>query len=292
MHGRSAGRGSDGTWPNLLVIGAHKAGTTSLHHYLDAHPDVSMSARKELAYFAGPDFPVSGSRWTLGPEWYRSNFTGPAAVHGESSTDYTFYPRIPGVPRRIREAVPDVKLIYAVRDPIERFLSHYGHARGRGLERRSLPELLRSPALAESPYMVRSRYWLQLEQYLQWFDTAQVLVVSTHDLMRDRNHTLARIFRFLQVADDFRSPTWADIHNTAHRYPVQEFLGRFLGETAIFRLETKTQLTRRLLRVGQKRARRLPDVPEEMWADAKRILAPEAARLRELTGLELADWSV
>src|SRR3954452_21113023 len=134
---RKPAPGSGGRWPNLLIIGAHKAGTTSLHRYLDIHPEVRMSEHKELAYFCGPtNDPLLVSRRHLGEAWYRANFVGSVAVHGESSTPYTFYSVVRGVPQRIHGAIPDVKLIYIVRDPVDRLISHYTFVRGQSREQR------------------------------------------------------------------------------------------------------------------------------------------------------------
>ena len=75
-----------GALPNLVVIGAMKCGSTSLHHYLDAHPAVSMSDHKELNFFYRPQ------RWQRGADWYRGHFDSTALVRGESSVNYTKSP--------------------------------------------------------------------------------------------------------------------------------------------------------------------------------------------------------
>jgi hypothetical protein len=105
---------SDRAWkdprePTFLVIGAMKAGTTSLHRCLSNHPDVFMSAPKELDFFE--------KNWSRGWEWYRSQFQAGdvAMLRGESSTNYAKYPRFGGVAGRIHRSLPDVKLIYLLR---------------------------------------------------------------------------------------------------------------------------------------------------------------------------------
>ena len=85
-----------GALPNLVVIGGLKCGTTSVHHYLNLHPEVEMSRPKELNFF------VSELNWTLGQEWYASHFSGRASVRGESSPHYTNRPRFDGVAERMR----------------------------------------------------------------------------------------------------------------------------------------------------------------------------------------------
>jgi len=110
-----------GNLPNLIIIGAMKCATTSLHYYLNLHPQISMSEEKELDFF------IHKNNWHKGIEWYKTNFTGNASVYGESSPNYTKYPFFNGVPERMHAVVPDAKLIYVVRDPIERIISHYIH---------------------------------------------------------------------------------------------------------------------------------------------------------------------
>src|SRR5687767_10224357 len=71
--------------PNLVVIGAMKSATSSLHHYLNLHPEISMSETKELDFF------VEDKNWPRGIEWYESQFSA-ARIRGESSPNYTAYP--------------------------------------------------------------------------------------------------------------------------------------------------------------------------------------------------------
>lgn len=94
-----------GSLPNLIVIGAHKGGTTSLHHYLRQHPQIFMSSLKELDFF------VDEFNWPKGIDWYRKQFSSVAPIRGESSPSYTHFPKLKGVPERIHHLIPDAKLI-------------------------------------------------------------------------------------------------------------------------------------------------------------------------------------
>jgi Sulfotransferase domain len=110
--------------PNFIIIGAMKSGTTSLFHYLQAHPQAHMSPLKEVEFF------VEERNWRRGFDWYRAQFAGahPETIAiGEVSTTYTKYPEFKGVPERIAKHLPDARLIYVLRDPIERIRSHYQH---------------------------------------------------------------------------------------------------------------------------------------------------------------------
>src|SRR5215218_3255372 len=97
-----------GALPNLLVIGAQKCGTSSLHRYLGAHPEVGMSRDKELDFLGGPGFP----NWERGVDWYRAQFDADKSVRGESSPSYTAHPFVTGTAERAHALVPGAKLIY------------------------------------------------------------------------------------------------------------------------------------------------------------------------------------
>src|SRR6476660_6254958 len=142
-----------GTLPNLVVVGGLKCGTTSLHHYLNLHPEIAMSRPKELNFF------VSELNWPLGRDWYAGHFDPSARIRGESSPHYTNRPSFNEVPGRMRELLgSDVRPVYVVRDPIDRMLSHYLHSVGGGYEDRSLADALSDP---ESSYVARSRSFFQ-----------------------------------------------------------------------------------------------------------------------------------
>ena len=147
--------------PTFCVIGAMKSGTTSLHHYLAAHPEISMSRPKELDFF------VAEKNYDRGVDWYASHFDDAAAVRGESSTNYTKCHIFDGVPARMNALLPNVKLVYVLRDPIERLISHYEHNRSRGRESRTFDEALRSPE--RNHYVQCSQYLTQLEAFLEYY---------------------------------------------------------------------------------------------------------------------------
>ena len=120
------------TLPTFLIIGTMKGGTTSLHRYLRQHPDVFMPEQKELNFFldeyAGrPIDPPEERNWSRGLTWYERQFAGAEDERavGEASANYTRYPTYPGVAERIAKIVPEMKLIYLMRNPIDRVLSHY-----------------------------------------------------------------------------------------------------------------------------------------------------------------------
>lgn len=185
-----------GRLPNFLVIGAMKAGTSSLYQYLRAHPQIFMPAAKELSFFAHEP------QARLDLEWYRRQF-GPAGQEavalGEASTLYTKFPRYAGVPERIAAQIPEVKLVYVIREPVERIRSHYQHQKEVGAEHATLEEALRR----NPTYLDCSRYAMQIERYLEHFPREQLLVVTSEDLRNQRRQTISCVYGFLGVDCEF-----------------------------------------------------------------------------------------
>src|SRR5438477_619745 len=100
------------TLPTFVVIGAMKAGTVSLRHYLDEHPDVFLGRGGK---FGEPNFFIAEGNWPRGRGWYESLFDGAgiAAAIGECSPSYTMAPAFRGVPERMAQLVPDPRLVSA-----------------------------------------------------------------------------------------------------------------------------------------------------------------------------------
>ena len=143
--------------PNLIVIGAQKCGTSGLHYYLSLHPEVSMSTPKELNFF------IAERNFQRGLEWYSRHFDPAARCRGEASPNYTAYPQHLGVPERIAEVVPDVRLVYIVRDPIERITAHFVHNYAKRREKGDMRATLTHP---NTSYVTRSTYFMQLQRFL------------------------------------------------------------------------------------------------------------------------------
>ncbi|WP_243638197.1 sulfotransferase family protein [Rubrobacter taiwanensis] len=211
-------RGGFGALPNLIIIGAMKCGTTALHRYLGLHPEVAMSEPKELNFFCGPERPggkwLEGN-WHRGLEWYAAQFR-PAPVRGEASPGYTS-PSFPEAAERMARVVPEARLVYAVRDPIERAVSQYLHHRVDGTERRPAEEALPDP---ESQYLDRSRYYARLEPYLARFPRERIFICAREDLLTRRRETLRELYRFAGVDDSFWTPEHERRWNVARGSPV------------------------------------------------------------------------
>src|SRR5215467_9662636 len=182
--------------PTFFIIGAPKAGTTSLHNYLSEHPQIQMSAVKEPNFFAPHLNPVDEQRRISQLDQYEQLFDPSVSVRGEASTPYAEYPLRQGVPERIREQVPEAKFLYVVRDPVERTISHYNHMVASEGERRPLEQALGDLSDPRSPSICANLYGLQLELYLRQFPQERVMVVDQADLLGDRRSALRRVFAF------------------------------------------------------------------------------------------------
>jgi len=286
--------------PNLIIIGARKCGTTSLHHYLDQHPEIAMSRPKELNFFNSVD-------WRSKLDWYRGKFTQPAKVRGEGTPAYSAYPTN-GVVERMHELIPEAKLMYLVGDPVRRIEAQWvqwyagevdrcSTVRFPGLAARPLSELLRDFRDPDNPYVAASRYGTQLERYLAFFDPEQVLVVDQDNLRKQRTRTLCEIFRFLEVDDGFQSEAFSselNLHRekrrTGTRYARVRQAALRVGLER-FPSSVRAPIARPLRRAFSRPVPR-PVVDEEIRPGLLAHLHDEVERLRELTGQQFPGWSV
>lgn len=281
--------GRPGGLPNLVIIGAMKCGTSSLHYYLSLHPQISMSREKELDFF-------THRRWHRGLAWYCSRFRSDARVRGESSTSYTDYPFMQSVPERMYAVIPDAKLIYLVRDPIERIVSHYIHNHAAGMESRVLADALADPD--SNPYVTRSNYYMQLKQYLPYFSRDRILVIAQEELADRRNETMRNVFRFLEVDESFSSPKFWSCRNVSRSQRRKTRLGVLLERSGPEWLLRRIPagrgrtLARSLFYYPFSRKIKRPVPTEALRRQLEPALREDVERLREFTGLGFEKWSL
>jgi hypothetical protein len=270
--------------PNFFVIGAPKCGTTSLHFYLDQHPQISMSRVKEPCVFSSPLY------WPR-LDSYDGLFDQRAVRRGESSTSYTRYPVEGDAAPRIHHAFPDAKLIYLVRDPVERITSEYiQHADG-GVERRSIDEALKDFEDPRNFYVCGSRYAMQVTRYLEYFDASSLLVLDQSELREMRAETLREVFAFLDVNPAFWSSQFRTELLRRDDFVPYGALGSRLRASALGRVFRRLPPQRRL--PISRAARRLmrpappPALDERLRAALVEFLRPEIEQLRAITGKPL-----
>jgi hypothetical protein len=293
------GRARNTEMPNLFVIGAEKCGTTSLHSYLDLHPEISMSRQKEAGYFARSSADDRLVR-VADRNDYLGLFQPGTQVRGDTTPAYSSFPESSGTPARIDIEVSEPKFIYLVRDPSERIESALRHwaAYGRfgpGSEALVVEELPRNFMLS------RSRYMTQIEQYLEYFPPESILVVDSDRLRHERSTTLAEIFEFLGVEPTFDHPDFREEKNPATSYRVPPGIWRRLRSARLADFLVRVTPGPMRLRVRKVRWNLSQAVgeplPEIVLSDALRErlrteLEPEIAALREFTGQKFDGWSM
>ncbi len=201
--------------PSFLIIGAQRAGTTSLYNYLCEHPLVVPAAQKELHFFDRSYSRSLPDYFRQYPIVWRSALPiGPRRITGEATPYYLFHPLAAG---RVQQALPGVKLIGLLRNPIDRAFSHYHHAVKLGAEPLSFeaaierePERLageferlccepdyHSPAYVYHSYLARGVYVDQLERWMSLFPREQFQILKSEDFYADPNAMLRSVFAFL-----------------------------------------------------------------------------------------------
>lgn len=275
--------------PDFVIIGAMRAGTTALAERLSLHPEIGMSRLKETDYF------IAEKNAGRGALWYRSLFPKDKSIRGEASPNYTKNDVFAGVPERIRRVRPDVKLIYIVRDPVDRFWSHYNHI---WLMRGGIPspdEVLNDPEGAH--ILASSMYHRQIAAYLSIFPFGQLRVVDLNEIAFNAPETLDGICRFLGAATypPLDAPGAANSAATLATTPgwalkVSQHKA-LIGLRAAMPAAVKDRIRRELSRL-QRRPRDTPPISDDARRRVSDALADDAAQFRALTGRAFAHWSI
>jgi hypothetical protein len=277
--------------PTLIIIGGLKCGTTSIHHYLGLHPEIQMSKPKELNFF------VEELNWDLGIDWYASRFDERFPVRGESSPHYTNLPRFEGAAARIHEHCPDARLIYMVRDPIKRILSHWVHAKGAGYESGEIEATLSRP---DTGYIHRSMYWMQLQPYLELFDRGQIAVISQEELQGEREATMRKAFEFAGVDTEFRSEQFSrewekSSAKEGDRYQLMERLIKLPGLRSLDRNfdrlpESLRWVVEKIVHDPEKPPAPKPELDERLLETLRGRFREDVAGLQRFAGRQFAGW--
>lgn len=264
--------------PVVVTIGAMKSATSSLHAYMALHPEIHMSWVKETDFFKTDRRPPGGLAW------YRAMLTGPGRVVGETSPNYTKHTLFPGVPERMHAVLPEAKLLYIVRDPVARALSHYRHNRLHGREQRDVSDAF--AGVHDNHYVATSRYAEQAERFLQVYDADALRVLDADRLRDDAAGLMHDVFAFVGVDATFTHPDIGRVHHDSSDKQAPNAAGRLITDVPVVR-----NLRFALPQVFERPLPRI-DVPDDVRARIAEAVADDAARLRELTGLPFAGWSV
>lgn len=200
--------------PEFLIVGAQKAGTTSLYNCLKQHPQVSAAHKKEIHYFS--------QYYDKGFDWYLDHFPErpPGILSGEASPFYLFHPHSAN---RIASQLPSVKIIIILRNPVERAISHYHQQARRHHEKLSMIDAFKAEAariqkpwqrllegkqqsgvkIQQCSYLKRGEYLEQLQRYEQHFPASQILLLESEAFFDNPAPVLKKLFAFLGIDTSF-----------------------------------------------------------------------------------------
>lgn len=293
--------------PNFLIIGAAKAGTTSLYSYLNQHPQIFMCPEKEPRFFAlegepldfGGPTQTSINRASINNlQAYCQLFEGVTdeIAIGEASTLYLSSPK---APERIKYYLPDVKLIAVLRDPVQRAFSSYLHLVRDGYETLSFAEGLKAEASRIQDkwqplwyYKQRGFYYEQLKRYFDLFSADQIKIYLFEDLNRDSTAIVQDITQFLGVDDNF-SPDitrenvsgipknrWLQTLFTKEN-PIKSSLKAFVPKE----LRQTIAQTVQKHNLGEK-----PTLSPEIRQELIALYRDDILQLQDLIGRDLSQW--
>lgn len=251
-----------------------------------------MPSAKELHFFEAEE------NWNKGQAWYASHFKSVKnhhKIYGETTPAYSRFPVFKGVAQRIYDLIPNAKLIYLVRDPIERIIAHYQMEVAKQRETRTINEVLTD--LDDNSYIIPSCYALQLEQYLAYFPMEQILIVSQSALYNQRRSTLQKVFEFLGVNSSFYGWRYRRKINPATNNRYKTKAGMWLDQQALtqmlYKLPPKlSHMSLQALFYPFSRPVEKPSIDAPLREKLSAYLKDDVNRFRQLTQEEFSDWSL
>lgn len=314
--------------PNFIGIGPQKAGSSSLYEYLRQHPEVFLSARKNLSYFIA-DWDLIPQvqdqlRYTLKDHEERKpdavavtrqsdylEFFAAAQGYraaGEISPAYIAYPASAPLVHRLN---PSMKILAVLRNPVERAFSQFAYYRQKGLEQQAdflkavagepVDQPLQisasySPTDKEQTYLRQGFYARNLYPWFETFDQSQLKIMLFEDFRDNSRGTIQEIFRFLEVDPDFR-PALETQHNKSFR-PRSRAVYDLTTRPSILKTVARRLLPARVeqaVRSALQVARNLNAAPPEKLSKSQRsellpLFADDIRQLSDMLKRDLTHW--
>ncbi len=262
--------------PDFIIVGAMKCGTTTLAAQLGAQAGLFITDPKEPNFFS--DDPI----YAKGMVWYQSLFADaqPEDIKGEASTHYTKQPVHPDTLARMKAALEAPKIIYLIRDPVARAVSHFIHEWTMGVMSADIErEFAKHPELA-----AYGCYAEQIEPYIEAYGIENVLVLTLEHMKDAPQRTLETVCDFLGYSGQ---PVWSETH--AQENASAERVRRFPLHWLIFGNPVAAGLRRALVpqsmrdRIKKKRQMQgRPELPQALKEELQRVFAKDFQRLRSL----------
>ena len=273
--------------PDFLIVGAMKSGTSTLADYLASHKSIHLPAN-ELHYFNRDE------RFSQGVSWYSSHLMkdyrpgedDDSVLVGEKTPTYSYQPNCA---ERIRDTIPNVKLIWIFRNPTKRSFSHFLHAKQKGADlldfRAAIarePERIKKNIFAG--YVERSKYVIQVERFLKYFSIDQMHFMLFENLLQSPETELNRVAKFLGVS------RFCDDLPRCHSNPSMMPFSPLSLQLAKRLSGYDSKLYRMVNLVNYVLRRKKPQIPKDVTQQLDLLFDPYNQRLSEITGLDLEIW--
>ena len=288
------------TLPDFLIVGAQRSGTTYLHHLLAQHPQVHLPVQKELHYFD-----LVGIRYPeVDLDEYARSFRGaaPGQVVGEATPSYMYFP---WVPELLGRHLPDARLVFVLRDPVDRAYSHYWKAIRDGRENLTFERALEVEGRrlrvshrdrVAFSYRDRGFYMRQIERFRSHFPRERMLVLRAEDLYARPLDVLRDVCAFIGAPLEFE----VGEHRTDLEHaPVPERLGLYRRLVGVERASNGRSGLWRVGRAAKRlrqRMARLGGAYPPMKVETRRRLGEgyrdDASALAAFLDVDLGHWSV
>jgi hypothetical protein len=284
---------------DFFIVGVPKAGTTSLYHYLNEHPQIEMSSKKEPDFFS--DAAIQKQAMYYGKnridteEKYNRLFNTQKqnVIFGEASVSYFFYPTIA---KDIKEYNTAAKIIIILRNPIDRAFSHYLMDYRLGLVTDSFEDVInkkskhKNAQLFYQQYVELGEYATQLKRYFDAFEKENILLLDYEDFERDVASTMRLVYSFLKIRVDFS----ADINQKHNVFTIpKNKLVHFLYSSQIIRnilVLIFPNNIRKAIRIIMFKKDEKPELSEETRNYLKDYFSNDVRLLGSLTGKDYSRW--
>jgi hypothetical protein len=265
------------TGPDFIIIGAMKAGTSTLYDQLARQPDIFMTTPKEPAYFA------DDTVFAHGPEWYNGLFADApsGALRGEASTHYTKLPTYPRTLERMQTHPIHPKLIYVIRNPVQRALSHYLHELSQGV----MVDDIRTSFAAHPELVSYGCYAQQLRPFIDTFGQDSVFLTSLEQIKADPQAEFSAIQTHIGASSPLVWNHGARPQNVSadrirrlpfHRLLVESRLSKIMRRSLV--PQGVRQKIRATLTIGTTR----PQLPDDLRQDLEIRFTADSADLAQM----------
>jgi len=284
---------------DFFIVGAPKAGTTSLYHYLNEHPQIEMSSQKEPDYFSDTAIQEQGMYYSKNridtEEKYNRLFNAQKkdVIFGEGSVSYLFYPT---VAQDIKVYNPNAKIIIMLRNPIERAFSHYLMDYRLGLVSDSFEDIINKKSkhknahLFYQQYIKVGEYTTQLKRYFDIFDKENILLIDYEDFKSNVAGTVDSVYSFLEVSTEFA----ANVSKQYNTFTIpKNRLIRFMYSFVVIRNILSFIFSKNIVKAVRfilfKKDKK-PKLLEETSNQLKRYFSDDVRLLESIIGKDYSKW--